>query len=78
MAKRYFRENPEGMQLITDSVTSPWFIYIWKWLAWISTSEEWWQVSRIEVTPGGVNLKYTLANEIYFDSIWDDRASYSY
>lgn len=78
MSKRYFKVNPEWMRLVTDSVTSPWFIYIGKWLAWTTTADDTWQICRLEKLVSWVDLKYTIENWIYFDSIWDNRASYTY
>lgn len=66
------------MQIITDSTTSPWFIYVWKGLFWFTTADDAWQISRIQVGAGGVSLKYTTENGVYFDSIWDNRTTYTY
>lgn len=74
----YFKDNPEWLRTITDSTTSPWFIYVWKWLAGTSTAEPKWQLFRIEKLASWVDIKYTVENGMYFDSIWDNRASYTY
>lgn len=74
---RYFKDNPEGLKTLVDT-SAPGYIYIGKALAATPESEEGWQISRVEISTGSVKVKYTLANWIYFDSIWDNRASYSF
>lgn len=74
---RYFKDNPEGLKTLVDTST-PGYIYIGKALAATPESEEGWQLSRVEISAGSVKMKYTVENGMYFDSIWDNRASYTY
>lgn len=75
---RYFKDNPEGLKTLVDTSSTPGSIYVWKALASTGESDDGWQIKRIDVSAWLIKILYTLENWIYFDSIWDNRTSYTY
>lgn len=75
---RYFKDNPEWLKTLIDTTSTPGSIYVWLALASTAESAEWWQLKRITTAGGVTSVMYTLENWIYFDSIWDNRTSYTY
>lgn len=78
MSKRYFKDNPEGLKTLIDTASTPGSIYIGKALVNTAENEEWWQIKKVEIVGGITKIIFSIENWIYFDSIWENRTTYTY